>query len=98
MFLVLVGVMSFGKLLIQIGGKRVTFFVSLRLFEIGIPDFLDPPIFEVRPELSYEFLLRGVGSADRADRADCFPLLIGGKGELRPVAGAELDSTSIMTI
>ena len=85
--------MLFGKESVYMGGKRVTFFDCLRLFEIGIPDFLDPPIFEVRPE-SYEFRLRGVDSADRAERAeraDSFPLLIGGKGEFRPVAGAELD-------
>ena len=79
------------------GGRRVTFFDCLRLFEIGIPDFF-PPTFEVRPESSTEFRRRIVDSADRADRADLAegrpllrPLLIGGKGELRPVGGAELD-------
>jgi hypothetical protein len=79
-----------------------SFFDVRRLFEIGIPDFLLPPIFEVRPE-SYEFLRRDVtaGSAEWASRADLVdladglpllrPLLIGGSGELRPVGGAELN-------
>jgi len=77
-------------------------FLDVRRFETGIPDFLLPPTFEVRPE-SYEFLLRDVtaGSAewasraDRVDRAEGLPLLrpllIGGNGELRPVGGAELN-------
>jgi hypothetical protein len=51
--------------------------------------------FEDLPE-SNELLLRVRDSADRADRAeraDLLALLIGGKGELRPVAGAELKNS-----
>ena len=68
-----------------------SFLDGLRFFEIGIPDFFGIfPTFEVRPEL-YELRLRAVDSADRADLAVRRPLLMGGKGELRPVGGAELE-------
>jgi len=68
-----------------------SFLECLRFVETGMPDFLlKLPTFEVLPE-SNEFRLRMVDSAERAERADGLPLLMGGRGELRPVAGAELE-------